>query len=136
MKIWFEENKERLFALCGIFLVGILSFEAGLLMGRTGQEAPLVLSLPAVPQVPDGNTTQSEPVVRQPSGALTGVEPIAAKGNTGTVGTGCAFVGSKNSNKYHLPSCAVAKRIKSENRVCFASEEEAKRRGYLPSCLK
>jgi len=50
----------------------------------------------------------------------------------------CALVGSKNSNKYHLPSCTWAKKIKAENRVCFSSEEEAKSKGYQPAgcCFK
>lgn len=48
------------------------------------------------------------------------------------------FVGSKNSNKYHLPSCRWVKRIKPENQVWFSSEEEAQSKGYKPcaTCLK
>lgn len=48
----------------------------------------------------------------------------------------CAYVGSKNSNLYHLPTCAAAQRIKPENRLCFASAEEAAQKGYKPGCLK
>lgn len=42
------------------------------------------------------------------------------------------FVGSKNSNKYHLPDCQWAKRIKKENQIWFNSVEEAKSKGYSP----
>lgn len=42
----------------------------------------------------------------------------------------CPFVGSKNSDKFHIPDSAPAKRIKPENRVCFVSEEEALEEGY------
>lgn len=42
----------------------------------------------------------------------------------------CQFVGSKNSDKFHTPDSAPAKRIKPENKVCFASEEEALEEGY------
>lgn len=42
------------------------------------------------------------------------------------------FVGSKNSDKYHLPDCRWAKRIKPENQVWFSSEEEARAKGYQP----
>lgn len=109
--------------LFGVFLVGILSFESGLLLGKMTQETPLVLSLPvSAESVPNG----------EPLKTLTRVEPIAAKG----AAKDCVFVGSKNSNKYHLPTCTVAKRIKPENRVCFASKEDAEKRGYVPSCLK
>lgn len=126
---WFQENKERFLLLLGVFLVGVLCFEAGLLLGKTAQETPLVLSLPPVPIE---SLSQAEPVPSTQSQKTLTREPIAAKGGVAD----CVFVGSKNSNKYHLPTCTVAKRIKPENRVCFASKEEAEKRGYVPSCLK
>ncbi|MDA8596956.1 hypothetical protein N9L26_01325 [Candidatus Pacebacteria bacterium] len=43
------------------------------------------------------------------------------------------FVGSKNSDKYHLPWCSGAKRIKEENQVWFANEAEARSKGYMPA---
>ncbi len=39
------------------------------------------------------------------------------------------FVGSKNSDVYHKTDCPDAERIKPENRVFFASEEEAQEDG-------
>lgn len=45
----------------------------------------------------------------------------------------CVFIGSSNSNKYHLPDSSWADRIKPENRICFESEEDAKKQGYEPS---
>lgn len=48
----------------------------------------------------------------------------------------CPFVGSKNSDKFHIPESASAKRIKPENKVCFASEEEALEEGYEPGTLE
>jgi hypothetical protein len=42
------------------------------------------------------------------------------------------LVGSTTSNKYHLPSCRYAVKIKPENRIYFANEEEAKKKGYIP----
>ncbi|MFZ3031972.1 MAG: hypothetical protein WA082_02975 [Candidatus Moraniibacteriota bacterium] len=56
---WFQENKERFLLLLGVFLVGVLCFEAGLLLGKTAQETPLVLSLPPVPIE---SLSQAEPV--------------------------------------------------------------------------
>jgi hypothetical protein len=49
---------------------------------------------------------------------------------------GCQYVGSRNSDLYHLPTCAAAKRIKPENLVCFATPEEAAQKGYKPGCLQ
>ncbi len=47
----------------------------------------------------------------------------------------CLYVGSKNSNKYHLPDCKWAKRIKPENLVCYHSEEEVKDLEKCKTCL-
>ena len=49
--------------------------------------------------------------------------------------SGGPFVGSKNSDVYHYPWCASAKRIKSSNKVTFATSAEARARGYRP-CSK
>ncbi len=46
--------------------------------------------------------------------------------------TGAAYVGSAKSNKFHSLSCRWAKRIKDENRICFASREAAIKYGYVP----
>mgnify|MGYP000892792595 CR=1 FL=1 len=42
------------------------------------------------------------------------------------------YVGSIESNKYHLPTCRWAEQIKPENRIWFDSEEEAQKAGYEP----
>ena len=40
--------------------------------------------------------------------------------------------GTKNSNKYHYPTCKSAQRIKPANLVRFKSPEEARKAGYVP----
>lgn len=47
------------------------------------------------------------------------------------------YVGSKNSDKYHLTSCKWAANIKSSNKITFSSENQARTRGYTPcrTCL-
>ena len=42
------------------------------------------------------------------------------------------YVGSKNSNKYHYPTCRAAQRIKPGNLVTFKTAQEAKAAGYVP----
>ena len=42
------------------------------------------------------------------------------------------FVGSKGSDKYHVPTCAMAQKITDANKVTFASADEAKKAGYSP----
>lgn len=130
---WFQENRDRFLMFLGVVLVGILCFEAGMLHGKATQTKPLILSVPALEEraalsdTPDPSTDQKNQV------GLPGVESIVTKI---TESSKCAFVGSKNSNKYHAPQCATAKRIKPENKVCFSSKEEAERRGYVASCLE
>lgn len=124
-----SDNSERLWLFFGFILVGGLCFEAGVLQGA-GRQEPLVLSLPAAP-LEQASAAAAEPE-RQP-GLSAKTVPVAARMETQE---SCAFVGSRNSNKYHLPSCPAAKRIKAENRVCFSSKEDAEKRGYLPSCIK
>ncbi len=49
-----------------------------------------------------------------------------------TVAHGAEFWGSKNSNKYHYPTCRWAQKIKSYNLKRFSSPEEAVKAGYIP----
>lgn len=42
------------------------------------------------------------------------------------------YVGSRNSDKYHLPSCRYAQKIGEENRIGWVSREEAEEAGYSP----
>ena len=42
-------------------------------------------------------------------------------------------VGSKNSDKYHLPECPGAKQISEQNKVWFDSIAEAEKAGYSPA---
>ena len=115
--------------LFGMLLVGALCFEAGFIQGRVQQGTLLVISLPSVPE--EGE--KEKPLIQGDS--LQKNDQIELIGSR-TSAKNCLFVGSKNSNKYHLATCAVAKRIKLENRICFSTKEEAQARGYLPSCLK
>ncbi len=50
---------------------------------------------------------------------------------TGTRYTYC-YVGSVNSNKYHVSGCDYAKKISPSNRIYFFSDEEARAEGYEP----
>jgi len=40
-----------------------------------------------------------------------------------------AFVASKSSDKYHVPTCAMATKITPENKVTFAGKEDAEKAG-------
>ena len=74
--------------------------------------------------------------------AISGMEPVTANLPLeqeiipSTEAQTCPYLGSKNSDKYHLATCGVAKRIKPANVRCFASPEIAEAAGYKPGCLK
>jgi len=130
IKEWFISHQKNLLLLVGVLLVGILAFESGFLRGKLSQSAePLVVSIPAA--------AEPQAITETGTGSpLTGVEPIVSKSGEKQSGANCPLVGSRNSNLYHLTTCAVAKRIKPENKVCFTSKEDAEKRGYAAGCLK
>jgi hypothetical protein len=131
IKEWLENNRQNVYLLFGVFLVGVLAFESGFLRGKLVQSEPMIISIPSVAEAQDNEKLQTAS-----ENSLVNVKQkttsTAGKQETGQ----CPFVGSRNSNKYHLATCAVAKRIKPENKVCFASKEDAEKRGYVPSCIK
>jgi hypothetical protein len=43
------------------------------------------------------------------------------------------YVASKNGTKYHLPWCSGAKQISEQNKIFFATKEEAETAGYTPA---
>lgn len=49
-----------------------------------------------------------------------------------SLAVGAEYWGTKNSNKYHYPTCKSALKIKPANLVKFSSPEEAKKAGYVP----
>ncbi len=49
-----------------------------------------------------------------------------------TLNAGAHYVGSKNLDVYHYPSCHYVDRIKSENLIYFDTPEDAIAAGYRP----
>jgi hypothetical protein len=139
-KDFWNKYEYKIVLAVGFILVSVISFEAGILQGNKLNQEPIIIEKPVE------NTANNAPAVQGvsqgqnlPSEAKN--EVVGANTQPQTVPTGrqdCAFVGSKNSNKYHLPTCRYAKNIKSENLVCFSDENEAKSKGYLPdkNCIK
>lgn len=141
-KQFWLKHETKFVLIIGFILVAVISFEAGILKGQNWQSAPLVIEKPAGGQEScqaDQNTpsqTQNSALEGQKQAQT--AKTITAQNSSAAVGVNCAFVGSKNSDKYHLPNCQWAKRIKPENIVCFQNEEEARSKGYSPcsSCVK
>lgn len=113
-----------------ILLVALGSFWLGKGTADTGESGRITVhapeSLVIVPK-PLSETASTTSGSRNTPGTVAG-----AGTTTGGVKEG-AYVGSKNGDKYHLPWCSGALRIKEENKVWFASKEEAERAGYTPA---
>jgi hypothetical protein len=128
VKEWFSRDHTRFVLGIGIFSAGLAGYSLGILREKSMIEIPLVMNIvppqeSVSPQVLGDTAKEPLPAVKVKEQA------IIPEGK-------CAFVGSKNSTLYHLPTCAPAKRIKETNRVCFASKEAAEVKGYKPGCLK
>lgn len=116
----------------GLILIAIISFEFGYVQGRSGKTAPIVIekasgSLKTGPESPV-DATMGTNTTATPKAPIQADLPIPAN---------CAYVASKNSNKFHVATCQWAKRIKPENLVCFKSAEDAIAQGKLADkCVK
>jgi len=131
-QFWLKYEKKIILSI-GIILIVAISFEAGFLQGQKNKQEPVVINKIASANVPnscecktDTNSASADTKISGDTGA-----PTTEKQN-------CAYVASKNSNKYHLATCQWAQRIKPENKICFSSAEEAQKRGYIGAkcCIK
>ena len=113
-QFWNDHRDDAILAL-GVALIAFTAFGLGRATApRPPKSALTVEELPLGTQVhPQGNLSTS---LRANAPASSG-----------------AFVASKNGTKYYLPTCSGANRIKEENKIWFASIEEARSQGYTPA---
>lgn len=131
-KEFLKLHETKIILTAGFILVAVLSFEAGIMKGQTIKQNPIIVKENTGQAVCGASSGQSPEAQNLPS------EGTDSSDGINTPQANCAYLGSKNSNKYHLPNCQYAKRIKQGNIVCFTSENEAKLKGYLPDkgCIK
>jgi hypothetical protein len=122
----------KIILMLGFILVAFMSFEAGIMKGREYQEKPVIIENSASALIVSSSNNNPSEASNLPQEGQNNADNIDKPPQN------CAFVGSKNSNKYHLPTCRWARQIKQENRVCFSTPDEAKSKGYLPdkNCIK
>lgn len=139
-KDFWQKYEHKIILIIGFVLVAIISFEGGMLKGQKTTQNPLIIEKPVETVVSGetGNNNQSQAVQGASVGSDLATEASKNQSGSNIPPQNCAFIGSKNSNKYHLPTCRYAKNINPENRVCFSSKIEAESRGYLPdkNCIK
>lgn len=128
IKEFWKKYEQKIILLTGFILISTSSFEAGFLKGQELSKTPIII------EKPHGSQPQSKAVSESQNTSSKGNK---ARGNINAPESKCAFVGSKNSNKFHVPTCQWAKRIKPENLVCFETIEDAERHGKIRhDCIK
>jgi len=121
-------DKHFFTTLIGIFVVVLVVSVAGCTSSST-QASPttaapsVATATPAVAKQTHASSTAAAMAKATPS--QTSLTPSSQQ-YTGP------FVGSKNSNVYHIPSCFEAKKIKPQNQVWFPNAKAAQAAGYRP----
>jgi hypothetical protein len=113
-----------------VFLASTASFGLGYLTGKgSGLEQGRGFWIEDV-----ASTTSARlPAAAAAAGELAAPRiPVVPEG-TALVPAEGKYLASKNGKKYYLPSCSGAKRIKDENKVWFATLEDAQAAGLTPA---
>ncbi len=119
-------------------MVAVLSFVGGTLFQKDQvvEESKLVITVPDYEAKEQVLTEEQKGALPPSDSAMVPIAKEVTPTQEVQSQTNCPYVGSKNSDKYHLATCGVVKRIKPENRRCFASPQVAEASGYIPGCLK
>lgn len=126
IKNFLLKNEQKIVLIIAFCLVSGISFEFGILQGQKWQQKPLIIEKPIDIPV-STQSVQNEPPIASENVPITRSQPAKD----------CAFVASKNSDKYHIPTCQWAKRIKPENVVCYKDQSAAEAAGKQKcSCIK
>ena len=133
IKQFFLQNEQKIVLVIGFILVAAISYQFGVLQGQKWQQKPLIIEKPA--STPSGGETAKIEASESSKEASIGSSgtPGATQSTAGTNMANCAYVGSKNSDKFYVPTCSFAKRVKPENLVCYKSEQEALAKGKVKS---
>lgn len=157
-KEFFKKNEADIVLVLGIVLISLISFGGGWIMGgkqfynKTKAE---IKNTDQVIKIEDINfkTTDNKNLNEKSNQENftsqdknnkknlqnSQIENYTSQNNSSsnfsknTISKNCQYIGSKNSNVYHLPDCPGAQRIKEENKICFSSKEEAEKAGYRPA---
>lgn len=135
VKYFIEDHHEKLYYGALAVLLGLMGFLLGKMSEIEHKKAQIHIesavdvntAKSAYNFITEANMAQNEGMESQNSSNLSNqaIKSTAqAQGN---------YVASKNGKSYHLLICPGAKLIKEENKIFFATEEEAKAKGYAPA---
>lgn len=132
-KFW-STHDQKILTITALILVALVSFRAGQTQEKNNSLGKINVQLN---QLTTANPAQEKIKTLGETLERKGIEISSSKENSSEEKE-CAFIGSKNSDKYHLPSCQWATRISEANRICFSSKEVAEKEGYQPAkcCIK
>lgn len=122
-RLWQGHSDELWIILVAMLGLGLV---LGLWQWHLAAQPPAPLTIENIPIETENIATVSAAKSSEPSpaGEPASAKAPAAKGK---------FLASKNGTRYYLPTCAGAKRIKEENKVWFATVEEARAKGLTPA---
>ncbi|MBX9906484.1 hypothetical protein K2X96_01130 [Patescibacteria group bacterium] len=126
---------DRVFYITLIALLSVIFFILGRLSSTVDTKEPIRRIDPQFNVQKEASGTSSliaAPIMGIPAGKPTNISSKEVT-NTPSVPSSGSYVASKKSDKYHLPWCSGAQRISEENKVWFASKEEAEAAGYAPA---
>ncbi|OGI16412.1 MAG: hypothetical protein A3J63_01870 [Candidatus Moranbacteria bacterium RIFCSPHIGHO2_02_FULL_40_12b] len=139
IKEFWEKYEVKIVLIIGFLLVSAISFEFGTLYGQKWQQKSLIIEK-TVQSAILPETAQKPLETQNLASDNESTSPLEASNTEQSkpIDKNCVFAGSKNSNKYHIPTCRWAKQIKPQNLVCFKSAEDAAQKGYQPdkNCVK
>jgi hypothetical protein len=101
----------------------ILAFSLGILAGKDLERGALELQMTTFPMEKSASA-RSAPEASVSK--VTQEKAVVPK-------EGGGYVASKSGTRYYLPWCSGVSRIKEENKIWFATKEEAEARGLTPA---
>lgn len=118
---WVKHNQADIVLVVGFVLAAAVAFGAGRLSAPETIRNPIVIEEPVAASIFTGDVSQS---------IVGAAEKVGQSDNSDNKDI---IVASKNGKKYYWVWCSSAANIKTENRIWFKSEQEAKNAGYSPS---
>lgn len=122
-----SERGKNILMVVIVILVGVGSFELGRLSkGNDGSGVKV--------QYPSADLVQAENFGDQSASALSAVESAQSIASAQKINSPTSsaknFFASKRGKKYYPVGCSAGKSLKMENRIYFATREEAEKAGY------
>lgn len=110
-------RRDDVFTVFIIILVGLGGFGLGRLSLLEENKEPVRIEYPISSNIPQGQDLSENKPSQDQFAAISGGDLVA----------------SVKGAKYHFPWCSGAQRIKEENKIWFATKEEAEKAGYGPA---